>query len=136
MESADGDGNGRCVFSHCYEICWSKKAGLDQTLLSLSLSLFIGLSVRPLLCCSWVAFKKISANGSVFLSHFHVPHPFLKERKKCEVARVDMLLFPFSVNLISLLGEYEGQVTELNTTQVSLELSCKATTPPDFITAL
>lgn len=46
-----------------------------------------------------------------------------------------MLLFPFSVNLISLLGEYEGQVTELNTTQVSLELSCKATTPRDFITA-
>lgn len=45
-----------------------------------------------------------------------------------------MLLFPFSVNLISLLGEYEGQVTELNTTQVSLELSCKATTPRDFIT--
>lgn len=46
-----------------------------------------------------------------------------------------MLLFPFSVNLISLLGENEGQVTELNTTQVSLELSCKATTPRDFITA-
>lgn len=46
-----------------------------------------------------------------------------------------MLLFPFSVNLISLLGEYEGQVTELNTTQVSLELSCEATTPRDFITA-
>lgn len=46
------------VFSHCYDICWSKKAGLDQTLLSLSLSLFIGLSVRPLLRCSWVSFKK------------------------------------------------------------------------------
>lgn len=45
-----------------------------------------------------------------------------------------MLLFPFSVNLISLLGEYEGQVTELNTTQVSLELSREATTPRDFIT--
>lgn len=61
-------------------------------------------------------------------------HIYFKKKKKCEVARVDMLLFLFSVNLISLLGEYEGQVTEPNTTQVSLELSCKATTTRDFIT--